>query len=153
MGKPVVMRVTSRRAQKGEKILRFNEKFDNFCPEVVERTVVDILSDLHEEYQNTENHFEARQKQRKCLKVAISKIFRRGHVFAYELINGKYLSRIAFRIDGTRLTHIYVIELKRDPVTDYIDYRYVTCYKKLLAQEFSVDERVYYLGRNFYDQR
>ena len=28
MGKPVVMRVTSRRAQKGEKILRFNEKFE-----------------------------------------------------------------------------------------------------------------------------
>ena len=153
MGKPVVMRVTSRRAQKGEKILRFNEKFDNFCPEVVERTVNDILSDLHEEYQNTENHFEARKIQRKCLKVSIGKIFRRGHIFAYELINGKYLSRIAFRIDGTRLTHIYVIELKRDTVTDYIDYRYVTCYKKLLAQEFSVDERVYYLGHNFYDQR
>lgn len=152
MGKPVIMRVTSRRAQKGEKIMRFNEKFDNFCPEVVERTVKDILSDLHEEYQSTE-HFEDRKNQRKCLKVSIGKIFRRGHVFAYELINGRFLSRIAFRLDGTRLTHIYVIELTRDTVTNYVNYRYVTCYKKLLAQEFSVDERVYYLGRNFYDQR
>lgn len=152
MGKPVVMRVTSRRAQKGEKILRFNEKFNNFCPEVVEKTIKDILSDLHKEYQSTE-HFEARQKQRKCLKISISKIFRCGHVFAYELINGRFLSRIAFRIDGTRLTHIYVIELKRDPVTNYVDYRYVTCYKKCLSTEFSVDEKAYYLGRNFYDQR
>lgn len=152
MGRPVIMLVTSRRAQKGEKILRFNEKFNNFCPEVIERTVNDILSDLHKEYQSTE-HFEARKKQRKCLKISIGKIFRRGHVFAYELINGKYLSRIAFRIDGTRLTHIYVIELRRDSITNYVDYRYVTCYKKLLAQEFSVDERAYYLGHNFYDRR
>lgn len=153
MGKPVIMRVTSRRAQKGEKILRFNEKFDNFCQDVIEKTVRDILSDLHKEYQNTENHFEARKIQRKCLKVSIDKIFRRGHVFAYELINGRFLSRIAFRLDGTRLTHIYVIELKRDLATDYVDYRYVTCYKKCLSTEFSVDEKVYYLGRNFYDQR
>lgn len=147
-----VMRITSRRAQKGEKILRFNVCFDNFCPDVVKNTINDILDDLHEEYQTVE-HFTQRQKQRRCLKILIQKIFRKGEVFAYELINGRYLSRLAFRLDGTKLTHIYVIELRRDVATDYVDYRYVTCYKKCLSTEFSVDEKAYYLDRNFYDQR
>lgn len=147
-----VMRVTTRRAQKGEKILRFNRAFDNFCPDVVEETIRDILSDIHQEY-HTKSHFDERQKQRRCLKVSISKILRKGEVFAYELINGRYLSRLAFRLDGHKLTHIYVIELKRDPITDYVDYRYVTCYKKALSTEFSIDKKAYYLGHNFYDQR
>lgn len=152
MGKPVVMRVTSRRAQKGERIMRFNEKFDNFCPEVIKNTVTDIIDDLHHEYV-TKRHFEERKKQRKCLKISIKKIFTKGNVFAYELIDGKYLSRLAFRLDGVKLTHIYVIELTRDISTGYIDYRYVTCYKKAMGHDFEVDPNVYYLGRNFYDQR
>lgn len=147
-----VMKITSRRAKKGEKILRFNECFDNFCPDVVKNTIEDILNDLHEEYQ-TVDHFNQRQKQRRCLKISIQKIFRKGEVFAYELINGRYLSRLAFRLDGTKLTHIYVIELRRDVATDYVDYRYVTCYKKHLSTEFSVDPKVYYRGRNLYDLR
>ena len=147
-----VMRITSRRARKGEKILRFNSVYDNFCSEVVKNTIIDILDDIHEEYQ-TKTHFIERQKQRRCLKVSIQKIFKKGEVFAYELINGRYLSRIAFRLDGKKLTHIYVIELRRDVTTNYVDYRYVTCYKKHLSTEFSVDPKAYYRGPNFYDFR
>lgn len=147
-----IMRVTSHRAQKGQKIMRFNRIFDNFCSDVIEKTVADIIDDLHHEYV-TKGHFEERKKQRKCLKISIKKIFTKGKVFAYELIDGKYLSRIAFRLDGVKLTHIYVIELTRDVSTGYIDYRYVTCYKKAMGHDFEVDPNVYYLGHNFYDQR
>ena len=147
-----IMRVTSRRAQKGEKILRFNRVFNNFCQDIIENTIKDVLYDLHEEYQ-TKSHFEERKIQRRCLKIGIRKILQCGKVFAYELIGGRYLSRIAFRLDGRKLSHIYVIELRRDPVTGYVDYRYVTCYKKPLSMEYSVDKSAYYLGRNFYDLR
>ena len=144
------MRVATRRAQKGQKIMRFHRIFDNFCQEVIENTVAEMIDDLHHEYV-TKNHFEVRKNERKCLKVSIKKLFRQGKIFAYELIDGKFLSRVGFRLDGKRFAHIYVIELTKDTSTGYVDYRYVTCYKKALStKEYIVDERCYYLGRNYY---